>query len=56
MTYGLPPRPLNEEDVAAVLAALAQVRRETPVADATPSWRFSGRWFHHGALSHTRTR
>lgn len=56
MTYGLAPRPLYEEDVAAVMVALAQVRRETPVVEATPAWRFSGRWFHHGALARTRTR
>ena len=45
MTYGLTPRPVHDDDVAAVLAALAQLRRETPVPDATPVWRFSGRWF-----------
>ena len=56
MTYGLAPRPLHEEDVAAVVAALAQVRRETPVPDTTPPWRFSGRWFHLGAVARTRTR
>ncbi|HET9089637.1 MAG TPA: hypothetical protein VFN54_04990 [Acidimicrobiales bacterium] len=56
MTYGLTPRPLYEEDVAAVLVALAQVRRDAPVVDATPAWRFSGRWFHHGALAPARTR
>ena len=56
MTDGLTPRPLYEDDVAAVMAALAQVRREAPIVDVTPPWRFSGRWFHHGALAPTRTR
>ena len=51
MTYGLTPRPVVDEDVAAVLAALAQVRREAPVVDVTPPWRLSGRWFHRGALA-----
>ena len=54
MTYGLRARPLYEEDVAAVVAALAQVRREAPAVDATPPWRFSGRWFHHGPIAGTR--
>ena len=56
MTYGLPPRHLYEEDVAAVMAALGQVRRETPTVETTPAWRFSGRWFHRGALTRPRTR
>ncbi len=45
MTYGLTPRPVHDDDVAAVLAALAQIHRDAPVPDATPVWRFSGRWF-----------
>jgi hypothetical protein len=56
VTYGLTPRPFYDEDVAAVMAALGQVRREVPLVDVTPVWRFSGRWFHHGALVRGRTR
>jgi hypothetical protein len=36
---------VHDDDVAAVMAALSQLRREAPVVDVTPRWRFSGRWF-----------
>ena len=51
MTYGLPPRPeLSSEELAAVIAAAEQILKsdKARVVDATPSWRFSGRWFNSG--------
>ncbi len=41
--------PLSEEEMAAVVIAIELLRTPRPVgeetADATPPWRFSGRWF-----------
>jgi hypothetical protein len=48
VSYNLPERPvLGDEERAAVAAAVEEVVRAQLVlpVDATPSWRFSGRWF-----------
>jgi hypothetical protein len=43
---------LSEEEMAAVVIAVEMLTAAPPaideVRDATPAWRFSGRWFDHG--------
>ena len=57
MNYALAPRPeLGPDETAAVVAAVEELLRARVVAvadadaDATPVWRFSGRWFNAGPL------
>ena len=54
MNYGLAPRPeLGPDETAAVIAAVQELLRAPmvdTVVDATPVWRFSGRWFNAGPL------
>ncbi|MDE3007950.1 MAG: hypothetical protein KGJ10_04665 [Acidobacteriota bacterium] len=57
MNYGLAPRPeLPPEEMAAVIAAAEELLRveRRRLADVTPRWRFSGRWFNSGPFTHRR--
>jgi len=59
VSYGLRPRAeVPAEELAALTAAahalLSPVTATEPVADVTPAYRFSGRWFASGPLSSQR--
>jgi len=60
VSYGLPERAtLSDEELAVLLGAaeeLLRVRAVVRVADLTPAWRFSGRWFNHGPYDLRRPR
>jgi len=57
VSYGLAPRPqLPPDEMAALVVAAQEVLKSQArvVADAPPSWRFSGRWFNAGPYANRR--
>ncbi|MGD1013174.1 MAG: hypothetical protein ABR963_02130 [Acidimicrobiales bacterium] len=57
MNYGLQPRPqLPPDEMAALVVAAEELLKSQArvVADAPPSWRFSGRWFNAGPYAYRR--